>query len=94
MAFYVYIMASRRNGTLYTGSTDDLGRRVFEHKSQVTGFTAKYGCTMLVWSEVHDGRESALIRERQIKEWRRVWKLQLIEAANPDWRDLGLEFLG
>ena len=94
MAFYVYIMANQRNGTLYIGSTDDLARRVFEHKSQVLGFTAKYGCTMLVWAEPHDSRESALVRERRLKEWRRSWKLMLIEASNPDWRDLGLEFLG
>ena len=94
MAFSVYIMASRRNGTLYVGSTDDIGRRFFAHKSQISGFTAKYGCTMLVWLETHDSRESALIREKRIKEWRRVWKLQLIETTNPDWRDLGLEFLG
>ncbi len=59
MAFFVYIMASRRNGTLYVGSTDDIGRRVFEHQSRVRGFTAKYGCTMLVWCEIHDSRERA-----------------------------------
>jgi len=94
MAFFVYIMASQRNGTLYVGSTDDIGRRVFEHQSRIRGFTATYGCTLLVWLETHDSRESALIRERRIKEWRRVWKLQMIEAANPDWRDLALEFLG
>jgi putative endonuclease len=94
MAFHVYIMASRRNGTLYVGSTDDLARRVFEHKSLQRGFTARYGCTLLVWCEAGGSREGALTRERQIKEWRRVWKLQLIEKANPDWRDLGLEFLG
>lgn len=94
MAFSVYIMASRRNGTLYIGSTDDLDRRVFEHQSQVRGFTAKHGCTMLVWHEQHDTRESALIRERRIKEWRRSWKLMLIEESNPDWRDLSLEFVG
>jgi putative endonuclease len=92
--FSVYIMASRRNGTLYTGYTDDLARRVFEHQSRERGFTARYGCTMLVWHEEHETRESAWKRERQIKEWRRVWKLQLIEASNPDWRDLALEFLG
>jgi len=94
MPFAVYIMASRRNGTLYTGYTDDLARRVFEHQSRERGFTARYGCTMLVWYEIHETRESAWIRERRIKRWRRVWKLQLIETANPDWRDLAAEFLG
>ena len=94
MLFHVYIMASRRNGTLYTGYTDDLARRVFEHQSQVRGFTARYGCTLLVWYEAHETRESAWIRERRIKEWRRIWKLQLIEASNPEWLDLAQEFLG
>ncbi len=94
MAFHVYIMASRRNGTLYIGSTDDLARRVYEHQTRERGFTARYGCTLLVWYEIHDSRESALIRERQMKEWRRVWKLRLIETSNPDWRDLAQEFLG
>ncbi len=87
--FYVYILASKRNGTLYTGMTDDLGRRVFEHKTKVIkGFTAKYGVDILVWCEAHETRESAFRRERQIKEWKRQWKLELIEAANPDWTDL------
>jgi putative endonuclease len=94
MAFYVYIMASQRNGTLYIGSTDDLARRVFEHKSRILGFTARYACTMLVWHEAHDTRESAVIREYRMKEWRRSWKLMLIESDNPNWRDLGEEFLG
>ena len=94
MTFFVYIMASGRNGTLYIGSTDDLGRRVFEHQSRVSGFTAKYGCTMLVWYEAHETRESAVLRERRMKEWRRSWKLMLIEEMNPGWRDLSLEFIG
>ena len=87
--FYTYILASQRNGTLYTGSTDDLSKRVFDHKEKVRpGFTAKYGVHMLVWFESFEMRESAFRRERQIKEWRRAWKLRLIEASNPDWRDL------
>ncbi len=87
--FYTYIVASRRNGTIYIGSTDDLGRRVYEHKVKARhGFTAKYGCDRLVWYEAHDTRHSAFLRERQIKEWRRLWKLRLIEEANPDWADL------
>lgn len=89
MAFFVYILASRQNGTLYTGSTDDLGKRVWEHKAKVfKGFSAKYGIDRLVWYEAHDSREAAFIRERQIKEWKRVWKLELVEEMNPEWNDL------
>jgi putative endonuclease len=87
--FYTYILASRRNGTLYTGHTDNLSRRVFEHKEHIRkGFTAKYGVHTLVWFEAFELRANAFRRERQIKEWRRVWKLRLIEEKNPDWRDL------
>lgn len=87
--FYTYILASRRNGTLYVGSSDDLARRVWEHKERLRpGFTARYGVDQLVWYEVHDSREGALQRERLIKRWRRAWKLELIERGNPDWRDL------
>jgi len=87
--FYTYILASQRNGTLYTGSTDDLAKRVFEHKERVRpGFTAKYGVHMLVRFEAFEDRENAFRRERRIKEWRRAWKLRLIEATNPEWRDL------
>ena len=93
--FFTYILANRRNGTLYAGSTDSLINRVFEHKEYVRrGFTAKYGVTRLVWFETHPSREAAFRRERQIKEWRRVWKLQLIEAYNPTWRDLYDEVCG
>ena len=89
MAFYVYIVASGRNGTIYIGSTDDLAKRVWEHKEKVRpGFTATYGCDQLVWYEVFEGREGAFRRERQLKEWRRSWKLLLIEEANPTWADL------
>lgn len=87
--FFVYILASKRNGTLYTGSTDDLGKRVREHKTKATpGFTSKYGVDKLVWYETHDTRDASLARERQIKEWKRSWKLELIEAFNPNWEDL------
>ncbi len=87
--FFVYILASKRNGTLYTGSTDDIAKRVWEHKNKVIkGFTAKYGVHRLVWCETHETREAAFRRERQIKEWRRAWKLRLIEEMNPDWNDL------
>lgn len=86
---YVYIMASSRNGTLYIGVTSDLVKRAYEHREGVLeGFTKRYGCKLLVWFEVHDGIESAILREKQMKEWRRGWKLRLIEASNPNWDDL------
>jgi len=89
MAFYVYILASRRNGTLYVGMTDDRARRVWEHRiGAVAGFTRQYNVRMLVWYEAHETRESAFGRERLIKKWNRAWKLELIERINPDWRDL------
>lgn len=89
MSFYVYILSSKRNGTLYIESTDDLAKRVWEHKTKAyEGFTAKYGVDRLVWYDVHDSREAAFTRERQIKKWKRAWKLELIEATNPDWEDL------
>ena len=92
MAFWVYILANRRNGTIYTGHTDDLHRRIFQHREETfDGFTRKYGCKTLVWMERHDTREGAFRRERAIKEWRRAWKLRLIEADNPTWRDLFAE---
>ncbi len=87
--FYVYILSSGRNGTLYTGSTDDLIGRVYQHRTKARpGFTAKYDVLHLVWYEVCDTREGAFTRERRIKDWKRAWKLNLIEVANPDWRDL------
>ena len=80
MSFWVYILASRRNGTLYIGMTDDLVRRAWEHRTgTIPGFTREYGIKMLVWFEQHETRESALQRERQLKKWNRAWKLQLIE---------------
>lgn len=89
MAFYTYIVASRRNGTLYTGSTDTIVERTSQHREKVfKGFSAKYGCTLLVWHESHLTRHDAFIRERQIKKWNRAWKLELIERTNPGWRDL------
>jgi putative endonuclease len=89
MSFWVCILASRRNGTLYVGMTDDLVRRAWEHRNGViVGFTQKYGGKTLVWYEQHETRESAFQRERQMKKWNRAWKLQLIERANPDWKDL------
>jgi len=74
---------------LYIGMTDDLARRVWEHRTgAVPGFTSKYGVKMLVWFELHESRETAFQRERQLKKWKRAWKLQLIEQLNPEWRDL------
>jgi putative endonuclease len=85
----VYILASGRNGTLYTGVTSDLVKRVWQHKSEfVDGFTKQYGVHMLVWYEMHETMESAIAREKAIKAWRRAWKLGLIEKSNPDWVDL------
>ena len=87
--FYVYLLSSKPNGTLYVGSTRDLLKRVWEHKNKVVpGFTAKYGVDRLVWFEAHGSLESAFMRERQIKSWKRLWKIQLIESDNPQWLDL------
>jgi len=87
--FYVYLLASQPQGTLYAGMTDDLARRIWEHKAEtVPGFTAKYGVDRLVWFEAHETREAAWRREKQIKEWRRAWKIILIEKNNPYWIDL------
>ncbi len=90
----VYLLASRRNGTLYVGVTSDLIRRVWEHKEDLAdGFTKRYGVHTLVWYELHDSMEVAIRREKAIKEWKRRWKLKLIEKQNPGWRDLYDEVL-
>jgi len=87
--YYVYIMASKRNGTLYIGVTNDLVRRVYEHKNKlVKGFTAKYNVNQLVYFESTTEIESAILREKQLKKWKRKWKLELIEKMNPGWKDL------
>ncbi len=89
MAFYVYIMTNKPHGVLYTGMTDDINRRAWEHREHVIkGFTDRYNCEILVWYEPHETRHSAFDRERRIKEWKRAWKVRLIEEMNPDWRDL------
>ncbi len=89
MRYYVYIMASRRNGTLYIGVTNDVARRVFEHREGITaGFTRRYDVKLLVYYEAHDEVESAIEREKRLKKWNRAWKIALIEAANPNWEDL------
>ncbi|MBZ0139220.1 MAG: GIY-YIG nuclease family protein [Pseudorhodoplanes sp.] len=92
--FYVYILATRKDGPLYVGVTSNLHKRVHEHKTHaVSGFTTRYNVDRLVWFETHDRAEAAIRREKQIKRWLRPWKKELIEAANPDWRDL-YELLG
>ena len=84
----VYLMASRRNGTLYVGVTSDLMKRAWEHKNgAVEGFTKRYSVHKLVWYEVHESMESAIAREKAIKAWNRKWKLELVEKANPEWDD-------
>jgi putative endonuclease len=91
----VYILASARNGTLYTGVTSALQTRVQQHKlGTFEGFSKTYGCKMLVWYEDHPTMLDAIRREKQIKGWRRDWKLALIEAQNPQWRDLSEEWFG
>jgi putative endonuclease len=85
----VYIMASKKNGTLYAGVTSNLVKRIWEHKNNmVEGFTKRYGVHQLVWYELHASMESALAREKRLKDWKRAWKLELIEKNNPDWQDL------
>ena len=87
--FFVYMLASKAFGTLYVGVTSDLVRRVWEHKIKaVPGFTARYRIDRLVWFEVHANAEAAITREKQIKEWKRDWKINLIMRGNPDWADL------
>jgi putative endonuclease len=89
MSYYVYVMASRRNGTLYIGVTNDLVRRVYEHREGlVDGFSKRHGVKSLVFFEVHDSIEAAIQREKSLKRWPRKWKLDLIEGGNPGWRDL------
>jgi putative endonuclease len=89
LPFYVYLLASRRHGTLYLRTTRDLVRRVHEHKSHVAwGFSARYAVDRLVWFEVYDHPADSIAREKSLKKWRRDWKIRLIEEQNPDWHDL------
>lgn len=86
---FVYIMASRRNGTIYIGVTSDLPKRAWEHREGIiNGFSQKYDCKLLVWFERHEDIEEAIKREKQMKEWKRAWKLRVIEEMNPGWDDL------
>jgi len=85
----VYIITNHRHGTLYTGVTSNLARRLYEHREQLLdGFASKYGLTELIWYEVHDTMATAITREKQIKTWQRGWKIELIEQVNPTWNDL------
>ena len=86
---FVYLMASRKDGTLYLGVTRDLIRRVHQHKTKATpGFTSRYDVDRLVWFEIYDDPMTAIVREKDIKKWRRQWKIRLIEEDNLEWRDL------
>lgn len=90
-SFYVYLLASHKNETLYCGHTDDISRRTWQHEEGIGAvFTSKYKVKRLVWYELHDTRDSAKTREYQIKTWKRVWKIEMIEAENPNWDDLYL----
>ena len=85
----VYILASKRNGTIYTGVTSDLLKRIWEHKNNfIDGFTKKYQVHLLVYFELHEDMQTAITREKQIKKWNRKWKINLIEEQNPQWDDL------
>ncbi|MGV8831686.1 MAG: GIY-YIG nuclease family protein [Devosia sp.] len=93
--YYVYIVASRKRGTIYVGVTNDLVRRVYEHREGlVDGFTKTHGCTHLVWFATHEDIEAAILHEKRLKKWLRPWKDTLIEQTNPDWRDLWWEIIG
>jgi putative endonuclease len=89
MAYYVYILASRKDGAIYVGVTNDIVRRIYEHRIKaVPRFTSKYNITRLVWFETYEDAYTAISREKELKKWKRAWKVQLIEAQNPDWNDL------
>jgi putative endonuclease len=95
LPYFVYLLASDRNGTLYLGVTRDLVRRVHQHKTKATpGFTSRYNVQRLVWFETYDDPTNAIAREKEIKKWRRAWKMRLIEEANPTWRDRYEEIAG
>ena len=90
----VYILASKRNGTLYVGVTSDLTQRVWQHKNdQAEGFTKRYGVHKLVWYEICDDMRAAIAREKAVKEWKRAWKIRLIQETNPEWNELYDELL-
>ncbi len=89
MSYYVSILASRKDGAIYIGVTNDILRRIYEHRTKAfPGFTSKYNITRLVWFEIYDDPETAISREKELKKWKRAWKIQLIEVKNPRWDDL------
>ena len=89
MTYFVYMLASGRHGTLYVGVTNDLARRIHEHKTKVIkGFTSKYDVSRLVWYEAYERIDEAIAREKALKKWHRDWKIRLIEEMNPEWEDL------
>ncbi|BAM90705.1 excinuclease ABC, C subunit, N-terminal [Bradyrhizobium oligotrophicum S58] len=95
MAHYVYLLASKKHGTLYLGVTNDLVRRVYEHRTKsVPSFTSRYDIGKLVWFEIYDDAIAAISREKELKKWRRGWKIRLIEEQNPNWDDLYLGICG
>jgi len=92
--YYTYILANKKNGTLYVGVTNDLVNRIYEHKQNfIEGFTKKYNVHVLVYYEVHKDIQEAITREKQIKKWNRSWKISLIEEMNSEWRDLYFEII-
>jgi putative endonuclease len=92
--YYVYILANKRNGTLYIGVTNNLERRMYEHKNGLfKGFSKKYGCKELIYFEHFNDVRYAIDREKQLKKWERQWKLRLIEGENPDWKDLSEDWI-
>jgi putative endonuclease len=92
VSYFVYILTNRKNGTLYIGVTNNIARRSWEHRESIGAkFTRRYGLTRLVYAEAHDEVEIAIRREKAMKEWKRAWKIELIESANPEWRDLYAE---
>jgi putative endonuclease len=93
--FYVYLLASGRNATLYVGVTSNLVQRIWQHRERfMNGFAEEHGVTRLVWYERHENADSAITREKRIKKWKRAWKIELIEAGNPYWNDLYNDVLG
>ena len=91
--YYIYILASKRNGTIYIGLTNNLEQRILEHKNKILkGFTAKYNVNLLVYFEEYEAYQEAYSRERQFKKWKRIWKLKRIEKGNPQWNDLSEEW--
>ena len=91
--YYVYILASKKNSVLYIGFTNDLSRRMKEHKSKVIkGFTSKYNVEKLVYFEEYSNSNDAFLRERQLKKWKRLWKIELFEKENPEWNDLSIDW--